>query len=394
MPPQYWAHSVVYPSEQGFGPCLSILNCMTRKTFLKTAGAAGAAAWLLSDNLFSEAAPGAAPAGSLLRKVVRDGRKFLNPVPTDTVLPGTTWRMLREWAGGDQERTPATPIGPFHTDPTHYATPSVTGLRVTWFGHSASLLEIDGVRLLLDPVWGERASVTSRLGPKRFFAPTLALTDLPALDAILISHDHYDHLDAPTIRALAPLDVPFYCPLGVGAHLLDWGVPAARIHELDWMDEAAIGALRLVTLPARHGSGRVNLPNQTLWASFALLGPTHRVYYGADSGPCDALFREIGTTYGPFDLTMLEIGAYGAQWPYIHMGPANAVRTHQLLGGGVLLPIHWGLFNLAFHAWREPVEEVLRLAGPPQIPLLLPVPGLPVEVPPGGLITRWWEVTA
>ncbi|MBC7446920.1 MAG: MBL fold metallo-hydrolase, partial [Hymenobacteraceae bacterium] len=204
-------------------------------------------------------------------------------------------------------------------------------------------------------------------------------------------HDHYDHLDAPTIRALAPLDVPFYCPLGVGAHLQDWGVPAARITELDWTDEVTIGALRVVALPARHGSGRVNLPNQTLWASFALLGPVHKVYYGADSGPCDALFTEIATAHGPFDLTLLEIGAYGAQWPYIHMGPANAVRTHQLLGGGVLLPIHWGLFNLAFHAWREPVEEVLRLAGPVRIPLLLPTPGTPVDVVPEGLVTRWWE---
>ncbi|MBC7449162.1 MAG: MBL fold metallo-hydrolase, partial [Hymenobacteraceae bacterium] len=163
---------------------------MTRNTFLKTAGAAGAATWLLSENLFSEAAPAPWPTGSLLRKAQRDGRKFLNPVPTDTVLPGTTWRMLREWAGGDQERTPAAPIGPFRTDPTVYVTAPAKGLRVTWFGHSTSLLEIDGIRLLLDPVWGERASVTSRIGPKRFFAPPLALADLPRLDAVLISHDH------------------------------------------------------------------------------------------------------------------------------------------------------------------------------------------------------------
>ena len=367
---------------------------MTRKTFLKAAGVAGAAAWLMSENLLGEAPPAATPAGSLLRKARRDGRKFLNPVPTETLLPGTTWRMLREWAGGDQERTPATPIGPFRTDPKVYDTPPATGLRVTWFGHSTSLVELDGVRLLLDPVWGERASVTSRIGPKRFFAPTLPLAELPRLDAVIISHDHYDHLDAPTIRALAATDVPFVCPLGVGAHLQDWGVPAARITELDWTDEHYVGAVRLVALPARHGSGRVNLPNQTLWACYALLGPKHRVYFGADSGPCDALFTEIGAAYGPFDLTMIEVGAYGAQWPYIHMGPANAVRTHQLLGGGVLLPIHWGLFNLAFHAWREPVEAVLRLAEPARIPLLLPVPGAPVDVTPGGLVARWWEPTA
>ena len=365
---------------------------MNRKTFLKTAGALGAAAWLANDALLGEAAPtDAVPAGALLRPARRAGRKFLNPVPTDTLVPGTTWQMLREWVGGDQERTPSAQIGPFRTNPKTYETAPATGLRVTWFGHSSSLLELDGVRLLLDPVWGERASVSEHVGPKRFYPPTLALAELPLLDAILISHDHYDHLDAPTIRELAQTEVPFYCPLGVGAHLQDWGVAAARITELNWLDEAMIGPVRLVTLPARHGSGRVTLPNQTLWASFALIGPAHRVYYGADSGPCDALLAEIGGAYGPFDLTMLEIGAYGAQWPYIHLGPANAVRTHQLLGGGLLLPIHWGLFNLAFHAWREPVEEVLRLAEAARLSLLLPVPGAPVDVRPGGLVARWWE---
>ncbi len=380
---------------------------MTRNNFLKTAGAAGAAALLLPTNLLAEPGPsvggspsmlpspsssGPSPVTSLLQKARREGRKYLNPVPTETIVPGQSLRMLRDWIGGDQERTPAAPVGPFRTDPAIYATSPATGLRLTWFGHSSSLLEIDGYRLLLDPVWGERASVTSFVGPKRFFPPTLALAQLPPLDAVLISHDHYDHLDAPTIRELATTEVPFYCPLGVGAHLLGWGIPAHRIHELDWTDDAVIGAdLRLIALPTRHGSGRVNLPNQTLWASFALIGPKHKVYYGADSGPCDALFREIGAAYGPFDLTMLEIGAYGTQWPYIHMGPTNAIRTHQLLGGGVLLPIHWGLFNLAFHGWREPVEQVIGLAEPFEIPLLLPMPGAPTDVTPSGMVARWWE---
>lgn len=368
---------------------------MTRKTFLKATGVLGAAAWLMSDTILGETAPVPAPPGTLLRRARRQGSKFLNPVPTDTLVPGQNLRMLREWLGGDQERVPATPVGPFRTDPRQYEVAPATGLRVTWFGHSSSLVEIDGARVLLDPVWGERASVTSQIGPKRFFPPTLGLAELPRLDAVLISHDHYDHLDAPTIRALAPLEVPFYCPLGVGKHLRDWGIGAARIHEMDWLDEATVGnGVRVVALPARHGSGRVNLPNQTLWASFALLGPQNRVYYGADSGPCDELFAEIGAAYGPFTLTMLEIGAYGSQWPYIHMGPAHAVRTHQLLGGGLLLPIHWGLFNLAFHGWREPVEQVMTLAEAAGFPLLLPVPGAPVDVRPGGLVARWWEKPA
>ncbi|HEX8348995.1 MAG TPA: MBL fold metallo-hydrolase, partial [Hymenobacter sp.] len=262
-------------------------------------------------------------------------------------------------------------------------------LRVTWLGHSTALLELDGRRILTGPVWAERASPSQLFGPKRFFA--LPLAQAPPLDAVLLSHDHYDHLDEATTRSLGKTGVPFFCPLGVGAHLRRWGVPTARITELNRWDTAALGPdLTLVATPARHfsGCGLLNR-DRTLWASWCLLGPQHKVFFGGDSGPFAEGFRQIGAAYGPFDLTMLEIGAYDAEWADIHLGPTEALAAHRLLGGGPLLPLHWGTFNLAFHAWRAPVQELMAHAGT-EATLLLPAPGQRVAVEAGALNSQWW----
>ena len=214
-------------------------------------------------------------------------------------------------------------------------------LRATWLGHSTVLLEIDGRRFLTDPVWSARISPTPFAGPKRFFASPLPLAQLPKLDAVVLSHDHYDHPDAATIRFLAKTDVPFFCPLGVGAHLRRWGVAAACITELNWWEEARLSEdFTLAATPARHFSGRGLMRNDTLWASWCLLGPTHKVFFSGDSGPLDEGFRQIGDAYGPFDLVMLEIGAADPEWTGIHLGPDQALVAHRLLDGGPLLPLH------------------------------------------------------
>lgn len=213
---------------------------------------------------------------------------------------------------------------------------------------------------------------------------------LPHLDLVLLSHDHYDHLDSFTIKKLAKTSVPFICSLGMSRHLIRWGVSPDRITELDWTQQTSVGELTITALPARHFSGRFRR-NQTLWSSFAIKGPRHSVYYGGDSGPFTEGFREIGQAYGPFDLTMMEIGAYGPYWPEIHMGPASAAEGHQALRGDILLPIHWGLFNLAYHHWREPVELILREADQRGIKLLLPRPGEPVEVNGKDYRSNWWN---
>lgn len=283
------------------------------------------------------------------------------------------------------------------------AAPPASGLRATWLGHATALLDVDGARVLVDPVWGERASPSALVGPKRFHPPPLALADLAPLDAVVVSHDHYDHLDMAAVRALAANPAQararFFVPLGVGAHLERWGVAPGRVTELDWGESARVGALTLTATPARHFSGRgvgdaVGRGNPTLWASWVIAGPAHRVFFSGDTGPFDGL-ADVGARHGPFDLTLIKVGAYGPTWPDIHLTPEQAVAAHGLLGGRVLLPIHWGTFNLAFHAWDEPAERVLSAARTAGVTLVLPRPGQPVEPAAPPPVDAWWRaVTA
>jgi L-ascorbate metabolism protein UlaG (beta-lactamase superfamily) len=329
-----------------------------------------------------------------LTKAQREKKRYLNPVPTAVGGLSTLFKAAPRIFLDRASRSPKHPLGPFHTDPRVYEASPRSGLRITWFGHSSSLIEIDGVTILIDPIWDERAAPTQWAGPRRFFPPPLALEALPPIDAILISHDHYDHLGAGTVERLARMEklqqTPWITALGVGAILSSFGVAAARTTELDWTEQVQIGPLSITALPARHFSGR-SLFNrfETLWASFALIGPKHRVYYGADSGEWDG-FREIGEGFGPFDLTMLEIGASDPLWRQIHMGPEGAVRSFRELGShGLLMPIHWGLFDLALHPWQEPIETIVAAEG---LKLWSPTPGEPTEVVCGEEVrSGWWR---
>jgi L-ascorbate metabolism protein UlaG (beta-lactamase superfamily) len=324
----------------------------------------------------------------------RQGKRFVNPVPTQVGGPSIFFKAFPRILFGGKARLPKFPLGPFHTDIEVFATSPASGLRITWMGHSTSLVEIDGVRLLIDPVWDERAGPLTWAGPKRFFSAPIALEDLPPIDAVLISHDHYDHLGAETIRSLATMPAfqraRWITPLGVDGVLHGLGVDDARSIALNWAESVTVGSVTITALPARHFSGR-SLFNrfETLWASFALIGPRHRVYYGADSGEWDG-FVEIGKEFGPFDLTMLEIGASDPLWRDVHMGPEGAVRSFQALGGnGLFMPIHWGLFDLALHHWTQPIESVSAVEG---LPIWSPTPGVPTEVVTGEEIrSGWWR---
>ena len=334
---------------------------------------------------------------SYLKRAEKSGRKFLNPVPTLVGGASIFFKVLPLYLKNKEQGEPKQPLGPFRTDAAVYATPPASGLRVTWFGHSASLIEIDGMRVLIDPVWEQRASPFSFMGPKRFFQPTIALEEIPALDVVLLSHDHYDHLGASTIRTLArsqnTAQARWVTSLGVAKHLRAFGVPADRIMELDWTESVEVGALKLTSWPSRHFSGRgLHDRFTTLWASFVIEGPEHRIYFGADSGWWEG-FGEIAAQYDGFDLTMLEIGAFHPLWAAIHLGPDNAARAYEAMQGrgGLFMPIHWGLFNLALHAWKEPVERIVELGAEKGLPLWLPIPGEPTEVVQGaGLQTGWW----
>ncbi|MBS9532303.1 MBL fold metallo-hydrolase [Mycobacterium sp. M1] len=267
-------------------------------------------------------------------------------------------------------------------------------LAVTWLGHATALVEVDGYRVLTDPVFSERCSPSDALGPKRMHPVPVELSALPAVDAIVISHDHYDHLDIDTVTALARTQrAPFVVPLGVGAHLRAWGIDPHRVVELDWDEHTRIGRLTLTCTPARHFSGRFLTRNTTLWSSWVIGGPAHRVYFGGDSG-YTAGFGRIGAEHGPFDATLLPIGAYNRAWPDVHMNPEEAVRAHRDLNGATtstLLPIHWGTFRLAPHPWTEPVERLLAAAGD-DVPVAVPKPGERVDLQNRAPLERWWRV--
>jgi len=318
-------------------------------------------------------------------------KKFQNSIPTIVAPPGRMLHMIRRLIVEGRRGNPTHPIRPFPADLAALSQPPLHGSRVTWLGHSSLLIEVDGCRILTDPVWSERVSFVSFAGPKRFYPPPLSLKDLPPLDAVLLSHDHYDHLDRPTIQKLNAQRVQFICSLGMSRHLESWGVAPQQITELNWGESSSLpNGCQITATPARHFSGRsLWNRNRTLWSSFVIRGNRHNVFFGGDSGMFPG-FSEIGAAYGPFDLTMLEIGAYDADWPDIHMGPENATEAHMSLRGKILLPIHWGLFNLAFHPWQEPVERLIKSATLKNIPLLLPMPGTPTEVTGEGLNTLWW----
>ena len=323
-----------------------------------------------------------------------NGRVFVNTHPVSTGLKqGVERPTMRDFLCGGERRKPSGPL-PLVDPVDIWRKPAASGLRVTWLGHSTLLIEIDGVRLLTDPVWGERASPLAFAGPKRFHPPPARLDALGPLDAVIVSHDHYDHLDRGTIGKLARTDVPFVTSLGVGAHLERWGVSPARITELDWWEHAGVGDVRISAAPAQHFSGRgIKDRNTTLWSSFHLRGPRHSFFFGADSGLTPE-FADIARRFGPFDMVALEIGAYHPAWGDIHMGPVNALSAYRMLGSGELLPIHWGTFNLAMHPWDEPAETLLRLASDASVPLVMPKLGDPIEPGERRTVDPWWRVAA
>jgi L-ascorbate metabolism protein UlaG (beta-lactamase superfamily) len=341
---------------------------------------------------------GKKPQGARLERIKASprwqGDRFRNvyPIPAGLRDPNAAMPSLSDFLCGGERRVPRAPLPSINPLEAWRKKPS-GGLRATWLGHSTVLIEIAGLRVLTDPVWGTRASPSRLAGPKRFQPVPVSLREMPPVDLVIVSHDHYDHLDYPTIRELAKRDVPFVTSLGVGAHLEAWGVNPQLITELDWWEShsAARGALRITAAPSQHFSGRgLKDRNTTLWSSFAIRSERHAAFFSGDTG-LTAEYQLIRDRLGPFDLVMLEVGAFHPAWGDIHLGPQNALKALALLGGGAFLPVHWGTFSLAMHAWDQPAEELLSLGEKAGAQLVMPRLGEAVEPSHAERVQAWWR---
>ncbi len=321
-----------------------------------------------------------------------DGFRNLYPIQQGLRDPNVPMPSLSDFLCGPKRGNPSRPLPASNPIDAWRRAPD-SGLRVTWLGHSTTLIEIDGVRVLTDPVWGLRASPLSLAGPKRFQPVPVALREMPPVDVIIISHDHYDHLDYPTIRALVKSDVPFVTSLGVGAHLEAWGVAPARITELDWWESTVVpGGVQVMATPSQHFSGRTpKTRNATLWSSFVLRSEGHGVFFSGDTG-LTTEYGAIRERLGPFDLAMLEVGAWHPAWGDMHLGPENALKAVALLDAETFLPIHWGTFRLAMHPWDQPAEVLYEQGAKIRARLAMPRLGEPVEpARVSGVVEPWWR---
>jgi L-ascorbate metabolism protein UlaG (beta-lactamase superfamily) len=261
---------------------------------------------------------------------------------------------------------------------------------IIWFGHSSYLIKINNKTILADPVFSGNAAPVSFMTKAFKGADVYSADDFPKIDVLLLTHDHYDHLDYKTVLKLKAQVKEVVCSLGVGAHLEHWGFDKHKITELDWWENTDADGLFFTAVPGRHFSGRGIKRGQTLWSGFVLKAGDHTLFLGGDSG-YDKHFKEIGDKYGPFDIALLESGQYNTSWPHIHMMPEEAVQASLDLKAKVLLPVHWGKFSLALHPWSEPIERVIKKAEALNVTVATPMIGEPLVIGEALPVKRWWK---
>jgi L-ascorbate metabolism protein UlaG (beta-lactamase superfamily) len=339
-------------------------------------------------------AMGRAPSGERLERCRaarnwRDGA-FHNEEPTTTMVrQGPLWRMAAHLLRQPPGLSPAAPLPARDTDWAAFA--ATPGPLAVWLGHSGYALRLDGRTVLVDPVLGGNAApVSFAVGAFPGSDPWRA-EDLPDVDLLLLTHDHYDHLDADTVHRIRDRVGRVVAPLGVGAHLEHWGYAPERVTELAW-DETTepFDGWRLTAVPARHFSGRGLQRANTLWAAFVLAVPGWKGYLGGDSG-YGPHFARIGREHGPFDHAWMECGQYGRYWPLIHATPEESVRAAAELGARLAQPVHWGKFTLAKHPWDEPVRRFIDAARATGVEWTVPLPGQPYVPGLDRMRESWWE---
>lgn len=335
------------------------------------------------------------PTGRLLNKIQKSvhfkGGKFRNPIATEITLKDTSFfRMLKEYRNRSEDTVPPRPLPSVRTDLR--SLPAADAPVIVWFGHSSYLIKVKNFNILVDPVFSGHASPFSFFAKAFPGADVYDVDDLPEIDLVILTHDHYDHLDYKTIRKLIPRAKRFCTSLGVSSHLKYWGLSSKKVLELDWWQSETIEPdITITATPARHFSGRGFKRGLTFWSSFVLKIDGYSIFLGGDSGYEDH-FKAIGDQYGPFDLAILEAGQYGKNWPYIHMLPEDTVLAAKDLGAKVLLPVHWAKFTLALHPWNEPIRRVLKAAADNGVKVTTPMIGEPVVLNARYPQEIWWEL--
>lgn len=319
---------------------------------------------------------------------------FVNQIETKMEFSfGNLVDVMSDFIKGNPNRSPSGPQPVVKIDSAVIAANTGSLTRLTWFGHSAFLLEIEGKTILLDPMLTDSPSPLSFMGPSRYTKELpIEIEKLPYIDAVILSHDHYDHLDYKTIQKIKDKTGAFFMPLGVGIHFREWGIAPEKIYELNWWDEITIDGLTLACTPSRHFSGRgITDRSTTMWGSWVIIGKNKRIYFSGDSG-YGPHFKEIGDKYGPFDVAMMECGQYNERWKAIHMMPEETVDAFLDVKGKLLMPIHWGAFTLALHSWTDPIERVTKRAQEVGAAVTTPKIGESIILEePIFPASRWWE---
>lgn len=323
----------------------------------------------------------------------KNGR-FVNPDGISSRLfSQDSWEVAKDYIFSKRiDPKPLVDLPVHRLDPRQWEDHQIELLSFSWLGHSSILLSMEGQRVLVDPVLEERASPFPWVGPSRFHPSPVTAEELPAIDVVLITHDHYDHLEKSTLKTIQKKVKRYIVPLGIGGLLEDWGINSSKITELDWWETCNNGSLVFHATPAVHYASRGLFDaNQRLWCSWSIVGRNKRVFVSGDSGYFDG-FREIGERLGPFDVTFLKIGAYSDKgtWHALHMTPEEAGKQHLDLGGQLLVPLHWATFDMALHPWYEPIERLVTFSEQESITLITPEVGEIINLPSEPITSHWW----
>jgi L-ascorbate metabolism protein UlaG (beta-lactamase superfamily) len=321
----------------------------------------------------------------------KNGR-FANPIAVPMIKPGSTWELIKKYTvipRLDPKPTGLLPVESLRSE--DWIDFDTEGLFFAWLGHSSLLIALDGKTILVDPVFEERASPFTWIGPKRFHPPPIAVKGLPSIDVVLITHDHYDHLEKSTIKKLESKTSLFLVPLGIGELLEKWGIAPEKIIELDWWEHHKLDSLHFTATPAIHYANRgVFDRNKRLWCSWSVQGMNRKIFISGDSGLFNG-FKEVGKKAGPFDITFLKIGSYDETWKQIHMTPEEAVQQHLYLRGRVLVPLHWATFDLGLHPWYEPIERLITAAMEKEVQFIAPKIGHRIDSSQLPEMELWWR---